>query len=310
MTGSVGGSEGGRAESGKLDAMVYGASTQVFLPQRLHPGMLDLFADNGAQTIEIIAARYHFDYTDRAQVREIAGWFKGREVSASMHQPLNAETTFSRHAGATLELISRDKMRRIEAMEEVKRALEAAEQVPFSSCVLHMGTKADVWGEQALEYALTAIEHLKAFAAPLGVKLLLGNVPNEIATPEHLLEILRVGHFDSVGVCLDTGHANLAPGGVVAAANVLRGRIEEVHLNDNRGVRDEHLWPASGTERKSDFAAGTVDWFEAYAVLEGLGTEVRAVYEIAWETFPSMDAAGRMLRECLSHKDRLLEVRD
>ncbi len=88
-------------------------------------------------------------------------------------------------------------------MDEVKRALESAEQVPIDACVIHLGHKGDAWNTRALENSLTAIEHLKAFAHPLGVRLLIENLQNDITSPEHILEILRVGHFDHVGVCLD-----------------------------------------------------------------------------------------------------------
>ncbi len=53
---------------------------------------------------------------------------------------------------------------------------------------------------------------MKAFAGPLGVKLLLENLTNAVATPEHLVEIVNVGHFSTVGFCLDLGHAHLAEG--------------------------------------------------------------------------------------------------
>ena len=42
------------------------------------------------------------------------------------------------------------------------------------------------------------------------VEFLLENLQNDITTPEHLLEIVRSGHFDRVGFCLDLGHAHLA----------------------------------------------------------------------------------------------------
>ena len=117
---------------------------------------------------------------------------------------------WSRHVAPNLNLIAAEKSHRIAAMDEVKRAIESAEQVPFAAIVLDLGLKDAAWDEPALERSLTAIEHLKAFAAPLGVRLLLENLQNEVATPEHLLTILKTGHFDSVGVCLDVGHLHLA----------------------------------------------------------------------------------------------------
>ena len=113
-------------------------STHVFLPQRLHPGLLDALLKGGARTIEIFAARHHFDYTDRAAVRNIATWFRSNNVGATLHQPLyisdRADAQWSRHVAANLNLIDPEKSRRIAAMDEVKRALESAEQIPISAC--------------------------------------------------------------------------------------------------------------------------------------------------------------------------------
>jgi sugar phosphate isomerase/epimerase len=282
--------------------MVYGISTHVCLPQRLHPGLLDALAAGGAQTIEVFAARYHFNYCERAQVREVAAWFRDSGVSASLHQPLTADEVYSRHAGPTLNLIERDKGRRIEAMEEVKRALESAEQIPFKSCVLHLGMKHEAWNEHALEYALTAVEHLKAFAAPLGVTLLLENLQNGVTTPEHLLEILKVGHFDRVGVCLDLGHANLSDEGVAGALETLRHRVLEVHLHDNHGAasgyKDEHLWPG----------AGSVEWANVWPQLQALGGETRGVLEIANDPAATAEDVTRQAQAVFSERRRLMET--
>lgn len=227
-----------------------GFSTYVFLQQRLHPGLLDAMQRAGATAIEVFAARHHFDYTDRSSIRELANWFRDTNVSSSLHQPLYPATQWSRHVAPTLDLIDPAKTHRIAAMDEIKRVLESAEQIPFRAITLHLGMKGDTWSPRALENSLTAIEHLKAFAGPLGVQLLLETLQNEITAPERLLEILRVGHFETVGITLDVGHAHLTdyqdPGaGIDAAFELLRGRIGELHLHDNGGSRDEHLWPGS-----------------------------------------------------------------
>src|ERR1700678_159528 len=131
-----------------------GISTHVFLPQRLHPGLLDALHKSGANTIEIFAARHHFDYADRAAVRDIATWFRNTGVTATLHQPLylsdrggafsdQGNTQWSRHVQPNINLIDPEKSRRIAAMDEVKRALKSAEQIPISACTLHLGYKDD-----------------------------------------------------------------------------------------------------------------------------------------------------------------------
>jgi sugar phosphate isomerase/epimerase len=270
-------------------------STHVFLQQRLHPGLLDALHKSGAQTIEIFAARHHFDYSDRAAVRDVATWFRNTGVAATLHQPLylsdRGSGQWSRHVAPNINLIDPEKSHRITAMDEVKRALESAEQVPIDACVLHLGQKDDPWNTRALENSLTAIEHLKAFAHPLGVRILIENLQNEITTPEHILEILRVGHFDRVGVCLDIGHAHLvAPEnnvGIDAAFELLKPRIAQLNLHDNHGTKDDHLWPggSAANQGASRPDSGTwdhgIDWANAAKHIATLPANTPGILEIA-----------------------------
>ncbi len=285
-----------------------GLSTHVFLPQRLHTGLLDAMlracAPFGEPTLEIFAARHHFDYKDRSAVREISTWFRDSGARATLHQPLAADTYWSRHAAPSLNLIDPEKTRRIDAMDEVKRALEAAEQVPFQAMVVHLGMARDTWSPRSLEHSLTAIEHLKAFAHPLGVKLLLENLTNEVATPEHLLEILQTGHFDSVGVCLDAGHAHLSEGSLEAAAELLKLRIAEVHLHDNSGTRDEHLWPGTAEAGKG------LELARLSGLLKLLPDATACVVEIAHELGETAESMAAKTSSVFSGLARLQERQD
>ena len=257
--------------------MLRSISTHVFLQQRLDAGLLDALVSGGAQSIELFVARHHFDYTDRAEIKELATWFRSNDCRATLHQPIFDSSTspaqWSRHVAATINLIDPDKSKRIDAMDEVKRALETAEQIDIDSIVLHLGTRDDRWSERSLDLSFTAIEHIKAFAHPLGVRTLVETLHNDVTRPEHLLDILRMGHFDTVGVCLDVGHMNL-PGmpPLLESFGLLASRIKELHLHDNSGERDEHCWPGEGT----------VDW---NAVCEGIGqvaADVKGVLEIRY----------------------------
>lgn len=276
--------------------MLHGISTHLFLPQRLTPSLLDQLHAAGAEAIEVFAARHHFDYTNRGAVRELANWFRANPVKASMHMPIftvDDEIQWSRHTAAMLNLIDRDKHARIAAMDEVKRALEAAEQVPFQSCVIHLGQRDDEWNTRAIDDSLTAIEHLKAFAGPLGVQLLLENLTNAVATPEHLVEIVKVGHFSTVGFCLDTGHAHLTEGlretshepartgldlAFTAFGSAGDGKLCELHLHDNGGWangtgRDEHCWPGEGT----------IDWAAVREHTAALKVQPLGMLEISYD---------------------------
>jgi sugar phosphate isomerase/epimerase len=238
--------------------MLKAVSTFVYVKERLHPGLLDGLSHNGAQAVEIFAARQHIDYANRKQhIKEIAEWFRASGIPLnSVHSPLYADYEWGRAGAPPVNIASTDRAGRIEAMDEIKRALEIAEQIPFRFLVQHLGTPNEDFSEKKFEAAMTSIEHLRAFAKPLGVRILLENIPNELSTPEKLVEMIRGAHFDDVGVCFDVGHAHMMSS-VREAFEVLRGHICSTHLHDNKKDKDSHLWPGDGT----------VDWKEAVELL-------------------------------------------
>jgi sugar phosphate isomerase/epimerase len=233
-------------------------STYVYCKERLHPGLLEGLVRGGAQTIEIFAARQHLDYANRKQhVREIAEWFRSSGIPLnSVHSPLFADYEFGRTGSPPINVTSTDRACRIEAMDEIKRALEIAEQIPFRFLVQHLGGPNEIFDDRKFEAAMTSVEHLRAFAKPLGVRLLLENIPNEMSTPDKLVEFIQTTHFNDVGVCFDIGHAHIM-GGVSEAFEILKPHIRSTHVHDNNKDKDSHLWPGKGT----------IEWTEAMQLL-------------------------------------------
>jgi len=233
-------------------------STYLFVKERLHPGILDGLERSGVQAVEIFAARQHLDYANRKQhVNEIAEWFRGSSVPLnSVHSPLFADYEWGRAGAPPINVASTDRAARVEAMDEIKRALEIAEQIPFRFLVQHLGTPNESFSEKKFEAAMTSIEHLRAFAKPLGVRILLENIPNELSTPDKLVEMIHNAHFDDVGVCFDFGHAHIMSS-VREAFEILHTYICSTHVHDNDKLKDSHLWPGQGT----------IDWKEAIELL-------------------------------------------
>jgi len=228
--------------------MLKAISTHVYVRERLHSGLLDGLLHAGAEAIEIFGARGHFDYANRrSHVREIGDWFREKGVPLnSIHSPMYSDYEWGRRGSPPVNIAALDKRTRIESMDEVKRAIEVAEQIPFRFLVQHLGVGGEDWDPKKAEAAMTSIEHLKAFAKPLGVTLLLENIPNELSTPERLVEFIHLAHFTDVGVCFDVGHAHIM-GGVAPAFHTLKPLIRSTHVHDNAAVSDDHLWPGDGT---------------------------------------------------------------
>jgi len=254
--------------------MLRAMSTHVRVRERLQISHLEAMVRGGAQAIELFCQKEHFDYTDRTHTREIAAWFREHPgMFHSMHSPIYSEPDYGRHMASPVNLVDNEKRRRVEAMDEIKRAIEFAEQAPFRFLIQHLGVGKENWDPPKLEYAITSLEHLRFFAKPLGVTLLVENIDNEIATPDRLQEIVKAAHFDDIGFCFDIGHAHFGLG-VRASFNTMQDKIRSTHLHDNHGERDEHLW----------IGEGTIDWEDAMSLLRSAPHVPALLLEITGES--------------------------
>jgi sugar phosphate isomerase/epimerase len=261
--------------------MLRAMSSYVYIKRRLHPGLLDTMVRGGAQALELFAARGHFNYHERDHVRELGNWFKSEKVEFhSMHSPIYMSNDF-KSGGQTVNIVDPDKRMRIEAMDEIKRAIEVAEYAPFRFLVQHIGKSDEYDDPRKFENALSAIEHLRAFARPLGVSLLLENIPNDLSTPEKLREIIKLLRYEDLGICFDVGHAHLMSS-VHQAFGVLEDRIRSTHIHDNKRDKDAHLWPGEGT----------IDWEQTMQSLRAAPHAPAMLLEI--EGGEGMDVANKM----------------
>ncbi|HJW98596.1 MAG TPA: sugar phosphate isomerase/epimerase family protein [Terriglobales bacterium] len=262
--------------------MLRAMSTHVRVRERLQVSHLEAMLRGGAQAIELFCQKEHFDYTERSRVREFAAWFAEHPgVLHSLHAPIYSESDYGRHMAPQVNLVHEEKRQRVAAMDEVKRAIEFAEQAPFRFLVQHLGVSKETWEPRKMEYAITALEHLRFFAKPLGVTVLVENIANEIATPDRLKEIVSTAHFEDVGFCFDIGHAHFGDG-VRASFATMKDRIRSTHLHDNHGERDEHLW----------IGEGTIDWDEAMALLRSAPHVPALLLEITGESQKDITSAA------------------
>src|SRR5262249_13306467 len=197
-----------------------------------------------------------------------------------VHSPIYMSNDF-RSGGQAVNIIDPDKRMRIEAMDEIKRAIEVAEYAPFRYLVQHIGRSDEYDDPRKFENALSGIEHLRAFARPLGVSLLLENIPNDLSTPERLRELIRLLRYEDLGVCFDVGHAHLMSS-VHQAFGVLEDRIRSTHVHDNKRDKDSHLWPGEGT----------IDWEQTMQSLRAAKHAPAVLLEIEGEE--GIDVPGKM----------------
>src|SRR5262245_39132784 len=138
-------------------------STYLFHHSMLGVHVLDRLQRAGFDRIEIYCSRLHFDYTNVSQVREIGEWFSDSSVALhSLHAPLSRDGGASPHSIVSIAFL--EKQRRLDSMDEIKRALDVAERVPFRYLVTHLGIAGEEFDLRKFDAALTSLEHLRLFA--------------------------------------------------------------------------------------------------------------------------------------------------
>ena len=242
-------------------------STYLFVNRKLTAALVGEAARAGVSAIELFCSRGHFDYRSGDDARELASWLGGNNLTLnSIHSPTTRDFHLSRESGAPLSISDPERMRRQEAVDEIKRALDLVEYVPFHYCIQHVARSRDVADERRWDATFSSLEHLSLFARHRGITLALENTPGEMATPVNLKHFLERTRLSGVKLCFDTGHANIE-GGVAEALEAARDLVVTTHVHDNRGERDDHLLPYEGT----------IDWS---ATLTALPPEAPIVLEL------------------------------
>jgi sugar phosphate isomerase/epimerase len=209
--------------------MNHAISTHYFINHRLTTAALDKLRATGISTVEIFCARQHLDYHNRAQIDELAHWFRDTEMKLhSLHSPMYNDDANGRSGPqAIVNIADRVKAKRIAACDEIKRALEIAEQVPFRYLVQHLGAPQDEYEDAKFD-------------------------------AEKLILFQQQTHLD-IGFCFDTGHANIM-GGVEREFDLMKDRIRSLHVHDNDGVLDAHLFPTLAV-------GGSIPWAKVMPLL-------------------------------------------
>jgi sugar phosphate isomerase/epimerase len=228
-------------------------STHLVVGHRLTVAWLNRAMQAGIPAVEIFCARQHLDYRNRAQIAELGHWFSDSELKLrSLHSPMYSDEIWGRSGPRSVITITEPvKARRLEMVDEIKRAIEIAETVPFKYLIQHIGVSGEEYSDRKVDAAFSALEELSIFARQRGVEILLENIPNDLSTGERLRHFLEVTHLD-LGFVFDVGHANIG-GGVEAEFDIMKERIRSTHVHDNNGEQDQHLFPFLGE-------GGTVDW--------------------------------------------------
>lgn len=245
-------------------------STHLFVRHRLTTVWLERVWDAGFPSIEIFCARQHIDYRDKAQIIELGHWFRDAELKMhSLHAPMYTDDVWGRSGPqAVINICEATKARRIAMVDEIKRAMEIAEYVPFRYLIQHLGATGEEYDERKLEAAFSSLDEIRAFAAQRGVEVLLENTPNALASAERLNQFLGQTHL-GLNYCFDIGHAHMRQA-IEGEFELMKERIRSTHLHDNDAKEDQHLFPGEGG----------IDWKRAVKLLQSRGDQFPLVLEL------------------------------
>lgn len=267
-------------------------STHLFVGHRLTAVWLDRVWDAGFPAVEIFCAKQHIDYRDKAQITELGHWFHDAELKVhSMHAPMYSDDVWGRSGPhATIDITEVTKAKRMAAVDEVKRALEMAEIVPFRYLIQHVGVGGQEMDERRLDAAFSSLDELRVFASQRGVELLLENTPNELSSAQRLMDLLTITHLN-LNFCFDIGHAHMCHG-VSHEFEIMKERIRSTHIHDNDGGHDQHLFPKEGT----------IDWKKTMRLIGTRAKQYPLLLEL--REVPNMEFP---LRKAKQRADELIE---
>jgi sugar phosphate isomerase/epimerase len=242
-------------------------STYPFVTRKLTPELLGQISKAGFQGVEIFFSRAHFDYTAKPEIRAMAGALEANKLALlSIHAPSSRDLGPNREGGAPLSICEVERVRRIDAMDELKRAIDVAEDLPFQRMVLHMGGSRETPDPRKRDAAFSSLEHLILHARHVGVTITVENTTSEMGEPAYLRAFVDETRLTGLRFNFDIGHANLTEvnpssghdSRILCAFEPLRDSLAAVHLHDNHGEKDEHLPPYEGS----------IDWPTAISMLK------------------------------------------
>jgi sugar phosphate isomerase/epimerase len=253
--------------------MNHALSTHLFVNHRLTVALLSRIEQAGFPAVEIFCARQHLDYREKAQIAELGYWFRDSQIKLhALHAPIYTDEIWGRSGPhAVISITEPVKGRRLEMVDEIKRALDIAEVIPFRYLIQHIGVAGEEFDLRKFDAAFAALEELNIFARQRGVEILLENIPNELASAERLLQFQELTHI-GLNYAFDLGHAHINEG-IEKAFNLMKDRIRSTHVHDNNGKEDSHLFPFLSE-------GGTIDWKNTMRLLRSREAQYPLLLEL------------------------------
>jgi sugar phosphate isomerase/epimerase len=281
-------------------------STYLFVSRKLTPELLGQISQAGFRGVEIFCTRSHFEYATKTEVHAIAGALEAHKLQlVSLHAPTSRDTSAMRESGMPLSICEVERVRRIEAMDELKRVIDVADDLPFARLILHMGGSRETADPRKRDAAFSTLEHLVLHAHHAGVTICVENTTSEMGDPAYLRAFVDETRLTGLRFNFDIGHAHLADSPeeerIEKSFAPLRELVASVHLHDNHGEKDEHLPPFDGT----------IDWPAAIKMLKAAPeANLPLVLELKEKTGPDAPSSAEHLDAARKAMDHFEEAWD
>jgi len=281
-------------------------STYLFVSRKLTPELLGQISEAKFQGIEIFCSRSHFEYAAKTEVRAMAGALEAHKLKlVSLHGPTSRDMSAMRESGTPLSICEVERVRRIEAMDELKRVIDVADDLAYARLILHMGGSRETADPRKRDAAFSTLEHLVLHAHHAGVTICVENTTSEMGDPNYLRAFVDETRLTGLRFNFDIGHAHLAEPPederIEKSFAPLRDLVASVHLHDNHGDKDEHLPPFDGS----------IDWPAAIKLLKTApDANLPIVLELKEKTGPEAPSAAEQLAAARKALDRFEEAWD
>jgi sugar phosphate isomerase/epimerase len=270
----------------------------------LTPELLGQISDAKFQGVEIFCTRSHFEYATKTEVQAMAGALEAHKLQlVSLHGPTSRDLSAMRESGTPLSICEVERVRRIEAMDELKRVIDVADDLPYARLILHMGGSRETADPRKRDAAFSTLEHLVLHAHHAGVTICVENTTSEMGNPAYLRAFVDETRLTGLRFNFDIGHAHLADGPeeerIEKSFAPLRELVSSVHLHDNHAEKDEHLPPHDGT----------IEWPGAIKLLKSAPqTSLPLVLELKEKTGPDSPGSVEQLAAARRSMDRFEKV--
>lgn len=243
---------------------------------------IPVLADQGVTAIEVWPhVPQYFDHHQAVELQDVMSQLSRCGVRVhSVHMPF----------GPAYDISSFDDEVHERGVDALIDSIELANLMDAGSVIVHASDKITEGPNRRFERARGVLREMAVVVEESGVVLALENLPPSYLghTPDEVFELIDGIDRRLIGVCFDSGHANLS-GHFEQFAEALLPASVATHLHDNDGTGDHHSFPGHGN----------IDWRRFAEIYRNSGCEASIMLECDPPDNMAWSAAFQRFRSAL-----------